>query len=267
MPDLNGNLASFGVRSVLELLAASGKSGELRLSADGVVGRALFHGGLVAYATTATDGDTARELEELLSSNESSVDEVLREQLTEVFHELVHLEAGTFEFAEATGASHVDDHGFSVDDVLADVEARAAAWRRIKAVVPSTAEPYRMAGQLPGETADVTIDATGWRLIATVGESGSVEETAEAMGLSTFRVAEQFAELVGSRLLEPVSGEAPTLHLLEDEEEAADDEPMDTPEVPRVQPTQPPVTISRDNLTREEMDEMIRNIGKGIYPT
>ena len=85
MSDLNGNLASFGVRQVLELLSDSGKTGELQLSSGTVVGRALFHDGLIAYATTASGVDTVEELEALLERHAApdahgSVDSALREQ-------------------------------------------------------------------------------------------------------------------------------------------------------------------------------------------
>lgn len=38
------------------------------------------------------------------------------------------------------------------------------------------------------------------------------------------------------------------------------------PRVSRLRPTRPAVTVSKEDLSREEMDEMIRNIGKGIFP-
>jgi len=273
--DLNGNLASFGVRPVLELLADSHKSGELRLTSGSVVGRSLFYGGQITYATTAPDGDTVRELEKLLArpltEDGSTIDDVLREQLTEVFHDLLQFETGTFDFLESTSQSGADDQGFSVADVLIDADTRIEEWRKIRSVVPSTTEPYRVVPELPSGTTEVVLDGPSWRLIAAVGAGGSVEDAAMAMDHSEFRTAEMFAGLVGSSLLEPLSGPRPVEPSHEVEEQAPLEEPQlpeqfDGPDVSRLRPTTPAVTVSKEDLTREEMDEMIRNLGKGIFP-
>jgi hypothetical protein len=44
-------------------------------------------------------------------------------------------------------------------------------------------------------------------------------------------------------------------------------EALAEPEVPRIEPTTESVTFSKQDLSREERDEMIRNIGRGIFPS
>lgn len=317
MSDLTGNLASFDLRQVLGFLAETAGTGELAVSADHAYGRILFQNGSVGYATTATGDDTVQELDALLERYQEggfdasalnqdpvTLEDVLREQLTEVLHSLIDLESGSFSFTgspDPAGLEVIDV--FNVEDLLRDVEVRTEEWRKIREVVPANDTVYQLVSAAPGHSGEVTLSAPMWALVATLGAGASVTDLADSLGVYEFHAALKVADLVEDGLLEPAGGwvdaepqrdaepqqDAESSQPADDPadewpsvEESADnwaslDEPTDEwqsdlqalaePEVPRIEPSTEPVTFSKQDLSREERDEMIRNIGRGIFPS
>ena len=253
MADLSGDLGSFGLERVLELLADTGRAGELRVHSDGLIGRILLQEGRVAYATTASGSDTVEELDALLERYQSHVlpsdlttlEEVLEEQLVEVAHLLTQLESGSFEFVSSAGPSPDDVHTVPVAELLEMVDARAEEWKTIRRVIPANDDAYRL----------VPLSRAQWAMLAATGGGASVAEVAASLNLYAFHTAEAFAEFVGDGLLEPVQPRIAN----EPEEPVA-------PGVPHLQPTEDAVTFSTEDLSSEEINEVIRNMGRGIFP-
>jgi hypothetical protein len=275
---------------VLGFLAGAAKTGELSVTSESVDGRVLFQAGLVAYATTATGAGTVQELDALLERHQAggyarwafggdadeapaTLEDVLREQLTEVLYHLTLLEDGSFEFTQAPDESnHHALDSFTVDHLLGEVDVRIDAWRQIREVIPSTASLYELVSRLPHGRNEVTLPASQWTLLAALGGEASVSEVAETLDVYEFHAARKFADLVEEGLLKPSDGAGWDLEAGGDED-VSDEAGWDfdpaaegAPEIPRLEPTNGPVTFSKQDLTREEMDEMIRNIGKGIFP-
>ena len=265
MADLSGDLGSFGLDRVLELLADTGQDGELQVRSDRLAGRILLTDGRVAYATTASGSDTVEELDALLeryqddmlaSDLPTTLEAVLEDQLTEVAYSLMELESGSFEFLRSDAPGPDDVHTVPVDDLMEMVEVRAENWRTIRRVIPTNDRPYRLTSQLSPERADVTLTAPQWAMLAAVGAGASVAEVATALNLYEFHTAGAFADLVGEGLLESVD---------EPVYQAPVEEPEE-PDVPRLLPSEEPVTFSTQNLSSEEINEVIRNMGRGIFP-
>lgn len=344
MSDLSGNLAAFGLPGVFDLLGGAGKSGELRLNVDGVTGRIILNDGAIAYATHGTDalGELAR-LHDMYRSGldrddagPATVEEAIDERVIEVCFQLMQRPNGTFEFSAAPGPADLS-YGVHVADVLRRVEERSAEWEALRTVIPTDDTVFRLARRLPGQEPVMTIDALTWRLLALVGDGGSVAFLADELGLSEFRSARLLADLFQSGLLERSEGEAPSAFvasshqrsvpdatplagmgaeqdsaaadgagtvevfgpaepshgqlaldepaalqladeptdelfdelLLEDSfiDEFEEDEPPTTQEVPQLAPPTPPVSFSKSDLSPAERDELIRNIGRGIFPS
>jgi len=298
MADLSGDLAAFGLRPVLRFLAEAAKTGELHVTSDDVEGRILLQAGSVAYATRATGPDTIQELDALLARYEAggfeqwafggdadhvpaTLEQVIEEQLTEVLYEFTLLEHGSFVFAQAPSAADATGFvSFTVEHTLGLVDARIEAWRRIRRVIPTDESLYRLAARLPNGDTEVTLPASQWTLLAALGGEASVSEVAATLDVYPFHAARRFAILVEAGLLEASDGAgwdrtgwvAPAW--------ASEDTPADEgPEwdfasvadgasaIPRLEPTTEPVMFSKKDLSREEIDEIIRNIGKGIFPS
>jgi hypothetical protein len=265
MADLSGDLESFALEAVLELLADAGKDGELQVRSDRLAGRILLTDGRVAYATTASGSDTVEELDALLeryqadmlaSDLPTTLEEVLEEQLTEVAYSLMELESGSFEFIGSDAPGPDDVHTVPVADLMDMVVMRAENWRTIRRVIPTNDGPYRLTSQLPAERSDVTLTAPQWAMLAAVGAGASVAEVATALNLYEFHTAGAFADLVGEGLLESV--DEPVYR--------APVEEIEEPEVPRLLPADEPVTFSTQDLSSDEINEVIRNMGRGIFP-
>jgi hypothetical protein len=311
MSDLTGNLVSFDLPQVLGFLAETAATGELAVAADHAYGRILFQNGSVGYATTATGDDTVYELDLLLEryrgggfdasalkQERASLEDVLREQLTEVLHCLHDLNSGSFAFTSSPDSSvqEIIDV-FDVAGLLHDVDVRTEEWRKIREVVPTNDTVYQLVPSVPGFGTEVTLSASTWALVAALGAGASVTDLADSLGVYEFHAAQKVAELVEEGLLEPAGARLDAEPPVDNEwrrpaddpidewpavEEPADDwdgadEPTDEwqadlealaePEVPRIEPTTEPVTFSKQDLSREERDEMIRNIGRGIFPS
>jgi len=301
--DLSGNLGQFGLRRVLGFLAGAGVTGELRVQFEDGDGRVLFQDGSIGYATTATSEDTVQELDSLLARYQAgglgassldggetpaSMEDVLREQLTEVLYHLTLVESGSFNYTRSPdrpGFDAVDS--FSVDDLLRLVDIRIEEWRQIREVVPSNETFYQLVSDIPDGRGELTLSAPRWRLLAAVGGGASVTDVAVALDLPEFHAAGKVADLVEDGLLEPAGEaaralESETTRASDDETESeavgddntepptewnSDLEAVIGPEMPRAAPRTDPVTFSKQDLSREDMDEMIRNIGRGVFPS
>ncbi|RZV46758.1 MAG: DUF4388 domain-containing protein [Acidimicrobiia bacterium] len=273
MADLSGDLGSFGLERVLELLADAGKDGELRVHSALQDGRILLKGGQVAYATTASGSDTVEELDALLERYQSDVqpgdlttlEEVLEEQLIEVAYLLTQIESGSFEFFGSAGPSPDDVHSVPVAELLDMVNTRAEEWRAIRRVIPTINEQYRVAPQLPSDRGEVTLNPAQWAMLAATGAGASVAAVAAVLNLYEFHTAGAFSDLVGDGLIEPVG--RPDYQFEAEEPSVLETEAPDELAMPHLQPAEEAVTFSTNDLSSDEMNEVIRNIGRGIFPS
>lgn len=228
----------------------------------------------------------------------ATLEDVLREQLVEALHVLDDLNTGSFSFAgspDSPGQEAIDV--FEVDALLHDVDVRTEEWRKIREVVPTNDTAYQLVPLAPGDGADVTLSAPLWALVAALGSGASVTDLAESLDVYEFHAAVKVAGLVEEGLLEiagartdgdhhiDTSWQQPANESFADwpsvEEPAGDWEPVDEPtdewqadlealappDVPRIEPATGPVTFSKQDLSREERDELIRNMGRGIFPS
>ena len=294
MSHLSGKLEMFSLRQILVLLADAATTGELQVVSPTLSARIFFQSGVVAYGTTRAGEGSLLELDRLLESYDgdspAGARPAIKEQLTEVLYGLTLLESGTFNFDEGgPGGSRSFDAGvtFTVTDLLTAVDERIEEWRKIREVIPSTTTPLALASDLPADLPEVMVDAGAWNMLSAVSGGGSsIVDIATKLDVSQFKAAEKLTELAKRGLL-TVAGEiepapdnkwghatsvveqiAHSGELKKERPETRSPEPIDEkPTTPRVDPKVEPVSFSREDLSQEERDELIRNIGKGIYPS
>lgn len=302
MPDLSGDLGTFDLRQILTLLAETHKTGELRIAVDGETARTFLHDGQVVYATLRTGNEAVREVEALMDWYGSgaadrhepgegqparSPEEALEDQVIEVFFTVTQLGSGSFHFDEDAGVAPYNADGsyvLSVPAILDCVEDRVEQWGKIGEVIDSIHDPYRPAAQLPNGMFEVTLDGKTFRYLSVLGGGRSVVEVAAALHVSEFTAAKKLSDLVKQGLAELSETEQPAPELGDDaadhdragesQHDAGDDESKPAPEeafapanLPRVQPVAEPVTFATRDLTRDEINEKIRNFSRGIYST
>ncbi len=324
MSHLSGKLETFSLRQILVLMADAGVTGELQVGSTTQSGRIFFQSGSVAYGTTRAGEESISELDRLFVSHDAQAaaeaPDRIKEQLIEALHGLSLLESGSFEFIDGAMSKLDVGPAFTVVELLRLVDDRAAAWEKVRKVIPTNTTQLALAPELSADRSEVMVDKESWSMLATVSGGSSISEVARLRGTSDFQAAKSLAELVKwglittdeavaprselsgtgiesttvktdlpsskpelpalqSELPEPKSGLAPSvrsarrtaafarLEALEQPKEDQTPEAEEKPAPPRVDPKVAPVSFSKKDLTEEERNELIRNIGKGIYPS
>jgi hypothetical protein len=204
---LQGTLDTFALPDVLRLLAATKKTGRLRITGARGAGSAWVRDGSVAavaaeHAPLAVDPGDA-------------------------LFELLRFEEGAFSFEpdEATDAD--GDH--DVEPLLEQAEALLQEWRQIESVVPSLDAWVTLRRTLD---APVTIDTAHWTTLVAVGRGATVASIAAELELAELPVSRAVRDLlaIGVAELQP---EAPA---------DARPAPAPVPAISALQPTsQPPL--------------------------
>lgn len=169
---LQGTLDTFALPDVLRLLAATQKTGRLRLTGARGAGSAWVRDGAVA----AIAADHAP----------------LAVEPVDALFELLRFEEGSFSFEPdvTTDAEAAQD----VEPLLEQAAALLDEWREIESVVPSLDAWVTLRRTLDGP---VTIDADHWTTLVAVGSGATVASIADALGLAELPVSRAVRDLLG----------------------------------------------------------------------
>jgi hypothetical protein len=154
----------------MALLAATKKTGELRVVGGRIDGRVQLDAGRVVSA------DVGRA--------DSFVDAVF---------ELLRLSTGKFSFDAETTLDPTSDP-VDIEPLLLEASARLTEWRGIEAVVPSMDHAVRLVADL-GDP-HVTLGSEQWRLVVAVAGARCVHDVAEHLGLGEYAVCKSVKDLV-----------------------------------------------------------------------
>lgn len=176
---LHGDLDSFALPDVLRLLAGTGKTGRLAVTAEPTSGEVwLLDGDLVGGRI-----DTAPH------ASESA----------DVVFELMRLETGAFVFED--GERLVDGaERARVNDALEVAEAMVADWVDVETVVPSVHVTVGMVTEIDSET--VTVTSGQWRLLAAMGTDTTVRTLGDRFVMTDLSVCREVKGLVEAGLAE-----------------------------------------------------------------
>jgi hypothetical protein len=168
---LQGTLDTFELPDVLRLLASTRKTGRLTLRSDRGQGDVWLADGRLVGAEAGGSGEVADALFELLRAHEGSF---------------------AFEPGDAPASPR---EPADVEPLLVSAEELLVEWREIEAVVPSVGAWVALEPDLP--SAEVTVDADTWRLVATIGGGLTVAALGDALGLGEVAVSRVVRDLVG----------------------------------------------------------------------
>ena len=170
---LQGTLDTFALPDVLHLLAATKKTGCLRLTGDRGAGAVWVDGG----QTVAVSADHAP----------------LAVEPVDALFELLRFEEGSFAFA---ADEHHDQPGSATDveTLLSGAGDLLAEWREIESVVPSLDAYVTLRRHL--DTDDVTISADKWPALVAVGDGATVRGIGERLQLAELPVSRAVRDLV-----------------------------------------------------------------------
>jgi hypothetical protein len=178
---LQGNLATFSLDEVLQLLAETAKTGTLHVTGDGVRGVVhLADGDLCGADLDGVDGRLPRDLDA---------------RVLDTCFAFARLADGAFEFETSLGgpAGPVVD-ALPVAVLLGRLHRLVEDWPAISRVVPS----FDLRPSLTEELADdvVTIDRASWSVLVAVDGTRTVREIAAELDRSAAEVASTLRTLV-----------------------------------------------------------------------
>ncbi len=225
MDTLRGSLDTFALPDIVRLIASSDKTGRLTADSFRIKGRIFLTKGTVSYATTRGDDGDIEELKRMTSSRalrrerrgrkESSpgqtLEDLIEQQVVEVFVRLMRMEGGKFVFDEGT-VTRAYGSGtaltLDVDKLIEQAVERITEWEDIESVVPTSTTRFSLNQDLADDEFEVTLDARSWTFLAAVGESASVQDLAERLRIFEFPAAKKVAEFVRRGLLAPTEAPA-----------------------------------------------------------
>ncbi len=185
---LQGTLDTFALPDVLRLLAATKKTGRLRIT-----------GGRGTGSVWVTAGDvTGLEATHAPHATEP----------TDALFELLRFQEGAFTFdAEATH----DQPGkpAKVETLLDQSEALLAEWRTIEAVVPSLDAWVTLRKSLPQP--EISLDQARWTTIVSIGAGATVRRIGEDLCLAELPVSRAIKELAEAGVVDIEATAPPTV--------------------------------------------------------
>jgi len=169
---LQGTLDTFALPDVLRLLAATKKSGRLRLTGPRGSGDVWVTGGGIcaieaAHAPHATEA-------------------------VDALFELLRFQEGSFAF-EAEVAHDAPGPDLEVESLLDEAERILAEWHQIEAVVPSLDAYVTLRRTLAGPS--VSIDQEHWTTLVVVGAGSTVRSIGDALSLPEIPVSRALRDL------------------------------------------------------------------------
>lgn len=221
---LHGTLETFALTDVMALLAATKKSGELRVVGGKLDGRVHLDAGKVVGA------DVGRA--------DSFVDAVF---------ELLRLTTGKFSFDADKAPSDPADP-VDIEPLLLEAGARLTEWRGIEAVVPSMDHAVQLVADL-GDP-HVTLAADQWRMVVAVAGAACVHQVADRLGLGEYTACKSLKDLVESGVVlvadPPKAAAKPAPKAEPVAEKRPDPEPVAEPEPePVAEPEPAPAAASK----------------------
>jgi len=220
---LSGALESFPVVEVLKLAGRTGKTGVLRVDAQGLEARMYLTEGQLSYGTTRRDEEFHGKLVEAglvdpeawveVERRERSISDILSEgatqgqlnafmldQMADVLFRVLRESSGRFAFSEDVAPRFETGVLLDVEQCVAEAEQRLGRWKEIESVIPSVAFHLTLAPDA-ADGSPVQISAQEWRVLAGFVGSGTVEEASRRLGWSEFKAAELMAAMVRRNLL------------------------------------------------------------------
>jgi hypothetical protein len=224
---LQGTLDTFALPDVLRLLAATKKSGRLRISGPQGSGDVWVTGGGVC----AVEAGHAPHATELLDA----------------LFELLRFEEGSFAF-DADVVHEAPGPATDIDALLDQAEELLAEWRQIAAVVPSLDAYVTLRRTLDAPA--VSIAQEHWTTLVAVGGGSAVRGIGDALGLSEIAVSRAVRDLAELGVVE-IEAVAPVgMADVPIAEATAPLPPRSTAPVPTVLPT-PVITLEAPPLMPE----------------
>ncbi len=177
---MEGSLTGFSLREIFEMLGATQKTGILEVTGvHDEDGQACFRDGLLYWAQAETGQDDGRGR--------------LKERIEDSVFEIFEWESDTYKFNAGKTVDKGGKTGLKVGMVLADVAKCRAEWSEIRKEIPSMRAKVGMISKM--ETESVTFSREQWEVVASIGQSMTVEDLRAQLKCSPLTVCRILYEL------------------------------------------------------------------------
>lgn len=197
---MEGSLTGFSLKEVFEMLGATKKTGVLEVTGvHDEDGRACFRDGLLYWAQAQAGEDDSRG--------------PLKERIEDSVFEIFEWESDTYRFNAGETIDKGGKTELKVEAVLADLSKRHAEWVEIRKEIPSMRAKIGMIAKV--ETEAVTLTSEQWEVVASIGQSTTVEELRAQLKCSPLTVCRTLCEMSKAGLIrclgeieeaEPITG-------------------------------------------------------------
>ncbi|HUV30057.1 MAG TPA: DUF4388 domain-containing protein [Acidobacteriota bacterium] len=232
--DLQGNIEKFTLPEILQLIAASRKSGTLGIQKDDSIVMMYFDKGEVVYGygprqtfhlgqalrerglLTAEQLDEAvniqaktentKRLGEILVNrgfiDRADLETVVRKQVEELLYSLLSWQNGSFKFYEDQFPTDEEvTVRLSVENVILEGLRRLDEWNLIRETLPDFEAVYVISASQGGRARAVTLHADEWNVMALTDGRRTVNQICERSGISREDTLKRLAQLKLAGLL------------------------------------------------------------------
>jgi len=226
--DLQGKIENFTLPEILQLIAASRKSGTLGIQRDESIIMIYFDAGEITYGygprqtfhigqllkdrgkITSKQLDEAvkvqaatentRRLGEILVNrgfiDRADLQEVVRNQVEELLYSLLSWQTGSFKFYENQFPTDEEiTVSLSVENVILEGLRRVDEQNMVRETIPDFDKVYSISASQAGRTRAVTMQASEWNVMALVDGRRSVNQICQASPMDRTETLNRLAHL------------------------------------------------------------------------
>ncbi len=226
--DLQGKIENFTLPEILQLIAASRKSGTLGIQKDESIIMIYFDAGDIIYGygprQTFHIGQllrdrgkiTAEQLEEAVRAqaatentrrlgeilvkrnfiDRADLQEVVRNQVEELLYSLLSWQTGSFKFYENQFPTEEEiTVALSVENVILEGLRRVDEQNMVKETISDLEKVYSISASQAGRTRAVTMQASEWNVMALVDGRRSVNQICQASPMGRVETMNRLAHL------------------------------------------------------------------------
>jgi hypothetical protein len=248
---LAGNLAVFKLPDIFTFLATARATGMLTLASGEQEAYVFFRAGQIVYAASNQESlrlgsilqrkkkitrEQAKAIDDAIVSGrgrfgevaveqrvltQEQIDEFLKVQVAEVIYDAFVWREGTFGFYEGFDLPpHAVTITIDLANLIMEGARRIAEWEHCLALLPDSQVVFRVVQDPQAEKITLSLDE--WKILFLVNGQRTLEDLCRDVDDEAFHVYRVVYGLHASKLIEPVSGEAPL----------AEDRPEDTVKQP-----------------------------------
>ncbi len=230
---LRGNIETFYLASILQLLCNDRKTGVLRLKSGNKKVEVFFKEGQIVHATGSEkdmrlghllrtqgvlSGEDLQKMVELAAESNESLGRILvkkgyissdalkkfvQHHVKEILYSLFLWKKGEFEYVDQPvdlGKECLTD--INPMEIILEATRRIDEWSILQKHIPNNQVVFKLCDQLEGKSEEIKLNANEWRILSLVDGNRTLEQVVQDSGYDEFAVYKIIHSLIASGLIE-----------------------------------------------------------------